>query len=480
MELPVHLDLLLIFPPYSHGEKNMIEEFEYHLPPHGLMSIAAWVRSRGFSVRIIDCQMECPSVELFKEFFKKNYVEKKASIRHIGISSVTITIKKAFSIAAFCKTHYPSSPVIFGGAHPTVLPDEVLEQSAVDMVACGEGEITMEEILSGKPLSEIKGLSYKQQQEGKTYVNHNLPRERIHNLDELPLPAYDLVPILKYKPIEGMYRRLPAMNMITSRGCPNHCTFCSKTLGRGVSMKSPAKTFEEMRFLMKEYGIREIVFHDDTFTLNKKNVHALCDLIISSNTDILWTCFARVDTVDEELLRKMKKAGCHQIMFGIENFNEDILRKIKKNINPEQIKQAIYWAKKVGMDCRIAIIIGYPGETQKIIRENIRLAKKLKPDFIAINIATPYPGTELFDEVKRNQLLLSDDWDDYHQSNYIIKSENFSPEAMLKIYRASYRSFYFSAFYIIKKLMGVRSWFDLKVLMKGFINVIRFFVSKKI
>ena len=389
MEPHSHLDLLLIFPPYSYGEKNMIEEFEYHLPPQGLLSIAAWVRSRGFSVRIIDCKIECPSVEQFKEFFIKQYVDKNVDIRYIGISSVTITIKKAYVIGAFCKTHYPSSSIVFGGAHPSVLPEEVLEQDYIDIVACGEGEITMEEILAGKPLNEINGISYKQHDKDKTTILSNEPRARIMNLDDLPIPAYDLVPVHKYKPIEGIYLRLPALNIITSRGCPNHCTFCSKTLGHKVSVKSPQKTFDEIRFLMDEYGIRELVFHDDTFTLNKKNVHALCDLIINSQTEILWTCFARVDTVDEELLRKMKKAGCHQIMFGIENFNEDILAKIKKNINPDQIRQAVGWTKKTGMGCRIAIIIGYPGDTEEIIRENMRKAKHLKPDFIAINIATP-------------------------------------------------------------------------------------------
>jgi anaerobic magnesium-protoporphyrin IX monomethyl ester cyclase len=269
--------LLLISPPYSFGKDNLLEELNYHLPPQGLLSIASFVRASGFDVYLADCQLECRNIESFAAYLQRNFRDKPTGLTHIGISAVTISANNAFQIAKLCRDFYPESKIIMGGAHPTVMFEEVLEKSVADIVVYGEGEITMLELMQGISLNEIKGICYKDV-EGKLVVNP--PRERISDLDTLPLPAYDLIHIHRYKAAEGIYRKLPVMNMITSRGCPNQCTFCSKTLGSRVSVKSPERIIEEMLVLKNNFGIREIMFHDDTFTLDKKRVHALCDLII--------------------------------------------------------------------------------------------------------------------------------------------------------------------------------------------------------
>ena len=469
-----HLDLLLISPPYSHGKDSFLTGFEYHLPPHGLMSVAAWVRSKGFSVEITDAQAECPSVEEFETYFDLHYPAPEFSIRMIGFSAVTLTIKKAYRLAAHCKKRHPEATILFGGAHPTVMPEEVLGSGLADIVVMGEGEITTGELLSGKSMAETDGIAYIDKSVDPEKIIFTKARSRIRNLDELPRTAYDLVPVHRYKPIEGIYRRLPVINMITSRGCPNHCTFCSKTLGHRVTSQSPERIFNDLNFLIKEYGIREVMFHDDAFTFQKKNVHALCDMIIGARTDILWTCFARADNVDEELIRKMKKAGCHQIMFGIENFDEDILRSLNKNMDVGQIEKAIGWTRKAGMECRVALMIGNPKDTEAIIKSNIRKVIQLRPDYLAVNIVTPYPGTELFRQVQLENRLLTTDWDEYYQSHCIMKLDHLGNDDITRLYKQAFRDFYLRPGYIFGRLAGIRSFRDVRILLKGFTGISRF------
>lgn len=474
------LDCLLISPSRFYGDTdNIWEKIDSNFPPLGLASIAGYARSQNFSVQIIDSEIVAPSTALFEKYFLDNYAKKFSEIKMIGITSTTGIIKKAYQIGQICRKYFPGSLIVFGGVHPTFMAEEVISQPFVDVVAVGEGEITTVELLAGKNLSEIDGIVYKiKSPEGEKIIT-NQPRKRILNLDALPMPAYDLLPIEKYRAAKGSYKRSPAMSMMTSRGCPGRCTFCSKTLGKVMVFKSAAKIFEEIKYLIDNYGIKQIIFYDDTFTVFKANVIKLCDLLFENKIDLTWTCFARVDYIDLAMLKKMKQAGCHQIMYGVENINEQVLKNIKKEINLDQIKNAVAWTKKAGIECRLAFMVGNPGDNLEVIKENIKFVNKLDPDLLVVNITTPFPGTEMYKWADEKGLLLTRDWDDYTWAKPVMRLENLTVEEIKNLYKLMYRSFYFRPKYLLKKLLSIRSWDDLAVLSGGFRALWSFIFSGK-
>ncbi|MFC1696815.1 B12-binding domain-containing radical SAM protein [Nanoarchaeota archaeon] len=474
------LDTVLISPSsFYEDNENIWTEVNSNFPPLGLASIAAVVREKGFSVKIIDSNVFAPAVDLFEKFFIKNFVEKYEKIRFIGLTAMTPTIKKAYKIAEICKKYYPKSKIVIGGVHATFLSDEVINKECVDIVVFGEGEMTFLDLLKGKSLSKIDGIIYKKKIKGKVIIKTNKPRERILNLDELPMPAYDLLPIKSYRPAKGTYKRLPAMSMMTSRGCPGRCTFCNKTLGNRLVFKSAKKIFKEIKYLIRNYGIKQILFYDDTFTVYKKNVMDLCNMIIKTKTDISWTCFARVDFIDFEMLKMMKKAGCHQIMYGVENVDQKILNNINKKINPEQVVKAVKWTKKAGIECRLAFMVGNPGDSRKSVERNIKFVNKVNPDLLIVNITTPFPGTAMFQWAKEKDLILTYDWDDYTLAKPIMKLEDMSTDDIKRLYKLMYRSFYLRPRYIIGRLFKIRSFGEIKMLASGFTSILSFLKIKK-
>lgn len=469
------LDCLLIAPPMFYGnEENIWQQISSNFPPLGLASIAGFVRSRGYSVRIIDCNIVSPTVDMFEQYFQENYAAKFASIRYIGFTASTIQIKKSYQIARICKKYFPASKIIYGGVHTTFLPEEILGHDFVDLAVIGEGELTVEEILAGKPLKEIKGIVYREEAEGKTVFTRNEPRPRILDLDNFPMPAYDLLPIRSYKPAKGSYKRLPAMSMVTSRGCPGQCTFCSKALGNRIVFLSAEKIFEQIRYLIDNYGIKQILFYDDTFTVNKANVVKFCELLIENKADIAWTCFARVDFVDLEMLVKMKKAGCHQIMYGVENVDETVLKNINKRINVGQVRNAVAWTKQARIECRLAFMVGNPGDSRAALEKNIKFVNAIDPDLLIVNITTPFPGTEMFKWADERKLILTYDWDDYDLAKPVMRLEDLTADEIKGYYREMYRRFYFRPRYILKKIMAIRSWENIKVMLSGFTALLSF------
>ena len=473
------LDCLLSSPPiFYEDSENIWKEGNSNFPPLGLASIGAYARHNGYSVKIIDCNIVSSSVESFQDFFEKNYAEKYSDIRVIGITSVTCTIKKAYKIAKICKEIYPDAIIVFGGVHATFVTDEVINNNFIDIISLGESEHTFKEILDAKNPLKIDGIVFKKKTKRGYNIIRNKNRDRIVDLDSLPMPAYDLLPIEKYRPAKGTYKRLPAMSMMTSRGCPGRCTFCSKTMGNRLVFKSAEKIFDEIMYLIENYGIRQILFYDDTFTVYKKNVEKLCDMILENNVDISWTCFARVDFIDPDMLSKMKTAGCHQIMYGVENVDETVLKNINKKINIPQVVNVVRWTKKAGIECRLSFMVGNPGDNEQIIRKNIKFVNKINPDLLVVNITTPFPGTAMFKWAKERNLILTYDWDDYTLAKPVMRLENLSAEQIKDLYKLMYRSFYFRPSFIIKRLLSIRSLDDASILLGGSTALLSFFKPK--
>jgi len=440
------LDAVLINPCLFKKKSNIWKRIDSCFPSLGLASIAGYARSKGFKVRIIDAPALRLSVEEFEKYLKFNSQYYQA--KFIGFTATTSSVKNAYEMAKIAKRIYPQAKIVFGGVHATVLPEEVIKQEEVDIAVKGEGEITFNEVLSNRDLSEIKGIVFKKR--GQIIVNP--PRERIGNLDELPFPAYDLLPMGRYYPAKGSYQRLPAMSMLTSRGCPGRCTFCNKTLGEKMVFRSADSLIEEIKGLIKDYGIRQIMFYDDTFTVYKENVRKFCRLLLEQKIGISWCCFSRVDYVDLDLLKLMKQAGCHQIMYGVESGDQGVLDSINKKINLDLAKEVVKMTKMAGIDVRGAFMLGNPIETKGTILKTLDFAIELNPEIAIFNVTTPYPGTVMFEQAKKEGMIMTYDWDDYDMSKPVMKLKNLSQEEIQRLYRYCYKKFYFRPKYLLMRL----------------------------
>jgi len=394
------MKVLLLFPPKAFSTKEL-------MPPLSLAYLSAVLEKNDIEVEVLDALVEgCSWREL-----KKRLVRAKPDI--VGITCFTEGRFESFKSAKIAKESLPDSVVVMGGPHVSLCPhDTLLNVPWVDVVVRGEGEITLLEICENLKkeidLEGIQGISYINK---KGEMVHNSSRPFIRDLDSLPFPAFHLFPLEKYNlkldvPGEG---KLPAMNVITSRGCPFECVFCatSKLYGRRWRARTPANVIEELTYLSETYGTRAIYFCDDTFTMNKKRVEDICDLIIDRGLDLKWRCEVRVDTVDKALLTKMKDAGCYEVFYGVESGSQRILDSVvNKKITIEQVRKVSGWLDEIGMTKNPSYILSLPDETLEEALQTIELMQELggEPSLSVLRI---YPGTELEKIAHRKGVLPS-------------------------------------------------------------------------
>ncbi|MGN7613667.1 B12-binding domain-containing radical SAM protein [Magnetococcales bacterium HHB-1] len=453
------MKVCLINPPWYTKSGNIWSQIRSTMPPLGLLYIAAIIE-QDHEVEVIDFQ----ALMIDWEETKKRIESTAFDI--YGITASTPTINYAFKLADVIKTCHPKSKVVLGGVHPTSLPEESLSHQSIDYVIRGEGEENFPKLLAGEALENIQGLSYRHT-DGS--IKHNYPDGIYHNLDNLPYPAYHKVDLTQYKPAIGAFKRLPGINMTATRGCPAKCTFCNSAEIK-LRKRSAEHIFREMRMLSEKYGIREISFYDDTFTVFPSNIIRLCNLLIEHQVDLTWSCFARVDYVNHELLSHMKRAGCHQVMYGIESSSPEILRNIKKTTSKSYHRKAIDALKmthEVGITSRCTFMFGNPGETEESIDETIEYAKQLDPDIALFNITTPYPGTEMFSWAKEKGYLLTENWDEYDLHDPVMKLPTISPEVIQKKYREAFIKFYFRPSKVFKWLRKQKSLADFSIFLQG-------------
>lgn len=460
------MSVLLVNPPRIIGDGNIWKKIDRSLPPLGLAYIASFLENNNQVVKIIDLQAENVDAEHFITYIS----ELKPDF--IGISSTTVEFEGALRVARLSKETLPGAKIVLGGAHPSAAPEEALSSDYVDYVVRGEGEHTLHDLVSGVvKTADISGLSYK---DGGRII-HNPDRPLIDDLNILPMPAYHLLRMDKYRPSLGNYKRLPAISMITSRGCPGRCTFCyTGVSGKKIRMRSVDNMIQEIKLLQKEYKIREISFYDDTFTSLKDSIKEFCVRVIREKIDITWSCMSRVDFVDEETLRLMKSAGCHQIGYGLESASSDILKNIRKPYPVETAKKAVAMTRSAGIDVRAMFILGCPGETEQTLKDTISLAVKLKPDIAVFNICTPLPGTEMYEWAKNNGYLKDLGWSKYDLSNVVMRLPTVSEDKIKDCYHAAYRKFYFDIFYILRRFAKIRTMSDVRNNMRSFFSLLSF------
>lgn len=449
---------LLINPPWLRRDGNIWQDVASVMPPLGLAWLAAQLEQAGYPVDVLDAHAERYGWDDLPAKLR-NYGE----VDVIGITSTTSVIGMALEVARMARTIFPEALIVFGGVHPTILPEEVLSEPCVDLVVRGEGEETMLDIVSGTPWEQIDGISYRS---GEEFI-HNPDRTLAKDLDSLAPPAYHLLPMNRYYPAAGAYKRLPAISMLATRGCPGRCTFCYRLFGKRIRTRSGRRLAEEVKMLQDRFGIREICFYDDTFTVIRKEVVAFLDGLEDLGVDLTWSCFSRVDSVDEELLQRMKNSGCHQIMYGVESAAPEILQNIGKKITVDTVRKTVAATKRVGIDVRAAFMIGNPGETRETLEATMQLAIELNPDLVIFNIATPFPGTEMFEWADANGYLTTKNWDDYDLSQPVMTLPTLSQDDLVAFYSKAYRRFYLRPAYIWQHLRKIRSMSDVVQAWRG-------------
>ncbi|MCL7387226.1 MAG: B12-binding domain-containing radical SAM protein [Thaumarchaeota archaeon] len=446
----VALRVCLVSPPYMSAVKYVVGVSS---PPLGLAYLASMIRDEH-EVKIIDSNV------LNYSFDDVRREMKNFDPDVVGITSVTPSIYEAYKVADLAKSVREDCIVIMGGPHATFLPDEVLmECKSIDIVVLGEGEETFRELINvidrGDPLEDVKGIAFRKNE--KTFVTK--PRPLIKDLDKIPFPSFDMLPMDKYE-LQGVRY----MSVISSRGCPFRCYFCasSRIFGGYWRGRSPRNVVEEIKLIHDKFGVKNIEFVDDTFTLNERRVEEICDEILRERLDISWGASSRVDSVNRELAEKMRRAGCWVVYLGIESASQEILDATGKRITMNQIAKAVRILKEAGIKVLGSFILGFPEETIETAEQTITLAKKLDLDYAQFSILTPYPGTPLYEYAKQNNMLLTRDWSKFTAIEPVMKLKNITPTQLKSLLEKAYLTFYVrpkmlwrlfrqKQFYIIKR-----------------------------
>jgi radical SAM superfamily enzyme YgiQ (UPF0313 family) len=420
------------------------------LPPLGIAYLAAVLRAAGHAVEILDANLE-----------KRQDLALRTRLRSfgpevVGFSVVSQLRRTALRLAALVKDRDRDIRVVFGGSHPTVFPSEVAAEPAVDYAVHGEGEDTVVELMDviagRRNAAEVAGLAYREG--GRVALNP--PRPPIAPLDRLPFPAYDLLPIGRYMAPQSSHPRF--MGMFTSRGCRFRCIFCDAhvVMGRAFRAHSPERTMAEIRYLVREHGIKEVIFKDSEFTHDRSRVEALCDMLIREGAPVRWVSNARIGRVDEGLLKKMKRAGCVLVMFGVESGDQAVLNTARKGTTVEQARRTFRAARAAGLQTQANFLLGHPGEDAAAALRSVRLAKDLKADFPHFSYVFPYPGTELYDLAMKNGWLKAGfDASDYLEYELPMRTGLVAPEDLAWLLRYGYRSLYIRPGFIARRLFSL-------------------------
>lgn len=407
--------ILLIDPPFY----RFIGYFNRYFPL-GLAYLAAVLKKEGHEVLIYDAdcninpsKMDFAQLEdsypLYLRSLQDNnhpiWQEMRERIREfnpdvIGISVWTTFAASSFKIASLCKGHNKNIPVVMGGPHVSIKYDEVMKISPdVDYLVRGEGERSFVNLVNtlgtratgqstiSNELATIRGISYRH----NGNIIHNPPEEFIEDLDSVPLPARDLL-------LNGSSYSSEDMGLImTSRGCPFSCSYCATSIWeRNTRYRSIDNVIEEIKSVMDKYGTRQFTLKDDSFTVKRSRVMEFCSRLLEEHIHINWDCNTRVNLVDEETLRAMKKAGCNSIKVGIETGSEKTLKLINKKITFDQCRKAARLFRKAGIHWTGYFMMGFPSETKEDVYQTLQFMYELKPDYASLSVYEPFPGTELF------------------------------------------------------------------------------------
>ncbi len=399
------MKILFIQPPYPFSE--------FPKPSYALMSLGAVLKEQGMDVEVLDLLSTRYSLQKIEGCLARYQPDL------IGITSVTMNFPAAVRILQTCKTLMPGATAVIGGPHATFMAEETLRSyPEVDIVVRGEGEETIRELTRALDkrggLEEVKGLTFRR----NGSIVRTEDRPFIEDIDRLPLPDRTLFPISRY-----LAMRVPA-SVLTSRGCPTGCSFCVgyRMTGRKGRFRNPLRVVDEIE-AARGLGFEEVCIDDDLFTRNRRHVTAICDEILNRGLKLKLYIFARVDTVDEPLLRKLKEAGCAMICFGLESGNQKILDLANKRATVERARRAVALSKAAGISPLGSFILGLPGETRETMQETVSFAQSLGIPH-GFHLLAPFPGTRLREKASEYGIkILTDDWSLYDADHAVTETE---------------------------------------------------------
>ena len=441
------MKVLLINPPDTASKYKFIGLIA---PPLGIGYIAAVLEENNIDVKIIDGS----AIEMSWEDLEKEIQKYSPDI--IGITAVTPTINQALKTAKIAKSTCTDALVVLGGYHPTFTSEELLKNDFVDIIVLGEGEYTMLELTSafenGTDLREVKGIATRE------FVTP--PRPIIEDLDELPFPARHLLPMDNYKILN---MKLTTGTLISGRGCPHRCSFCSSSAmhGHKLRMRSANNIVDEMEHLLGAHDAEMIAFMDDTFTMNRKRVEEVCSEIKERDLDFYWGCTARADTISRNLLEQMKDSGCITLFLGVESADQQHLDNLNKNVTVDRIKKAFELTQELKVRTLASAVLGMPGDTRQSIENTIGFVKSLNPSYAIFSLATPYPGTDFYIKASKQNLIKVNDWSKYTLLSPVLETVDCSLEELKSLQKKAFRDFYLRPSYIIRQ-----AWMDGFVLIK--------------
>jgi radical SAM superfamily enzyme YgiQ (UPF0313 family) len=386
----------LVYPFFKPFRDNSIFRF----PPLGLGYIASALKQKSISVELVDC-----TFLTFEHAVAKVRSSKPDIIGFYSMFSMRkTTIEMAKRLRKDCRL------LVVGGPLPTLEPSGYLD--VFDIVVIGEGEEAMidivESFLKGVDISQISGIAYRDKGEVKLTAT----REFISDLDSLPFPARELLNNEAYKQYYLGRFGYSIAPLISSRGCPFSCDFCSRPVfGQSFRSRSASNIVDEIEEIIK-LGYDRVWFADDCFTLVRSQLIAVCDELTKRDLKIGWECLSRVDTMDAEVARRMRLAGCVRVFFGIESGTNSILNLMRKQITIEQAQKAVYSAKEAGLQVGAFFILGYPGENDDTVLSTVRFASSLPLDYLSFTLPYPIPGTSLFERVKNNGGFFAEDYEE--------------------------------------------------------------------
>ncbi len=433
----------------------------------GLAYLAAVSEQAGHQVRVYDGDVEELPLEAALRELEPHIV---------GITANTTQITAAWRDAALSKS-VSNAPVVLGGPHPTVLPEESAAKPFVDAVVRSEGEATWVEILSrldqvgskaGMSWDGILGVTFRRA-DGSVVSAPDRPSIPVEELDAMPFPAWHLFRLEQYTNLQPAVDQVSghSLPILTSRGCPYRCTYCSQIGPRRWRARSMASVIAEWRWLVREQGAVEIGVLDDSFNINRQRVLEICQALVDEGLHhVPWIMIngIRANLADEELLGAMKRAGCIRTAFGVESGNQAILDAVvDKHLTLDQVRSAFRAARAVGLETIGFFIIGLPGETEATMDDTIRLACELDPLVANFSIATPFPGTQMYDTVKAQGRLLAETWDDFvfFEGKARFEMPGLPADLVERKWKEAYRRFYLRPKRIARTLRRKETWLQL-------------------
>jgi anaerobic magnesium-protoporphyrin IX monomethyl ester cyclase len=434
--------IVFVEPPYVCWDRSMdrVREGEEEMPGIGTLVLAAVARAGGHRVHVVDGKRTGTPVE--------SVAKAVAALEpdHVGFSATTISIHNAARIASHVKSLVPHAVTTVGGPHVSAVPASTLERfSGFDYGIVGEGERSYPELIArlgiGDDARDIPGLVFRDADGIRT--NPPAPFLDGDALDQLPEPAWDLVPgfPLRFQPNVFNYRSSPVASLVTSRGCPFSCTFCDRsTSGRKGRFHSVEYVLAMCRQLERR-GVKHVLFYDDLFTVNRARVVALCEGFLSAGFRFSWSCNSHPNLLDARTLALMRRAGCWQIAYGIESGSQRVLDVVKHEVKIPRMLETLRLTREAGIRVKGLMMMAHPTEDEDSLEETVAFLRTAPIDLVQITKFTPYPGTPSYPTI-RERGRFTEDWERMNAMNWVFVPHGLTPERLERAFRRAYTTFY--------------------------------------